>query len=68
VGVLVLLKKSLYVGNKFWMYFVDLIAVSLVSWRAIMAGGRSLWVMSSCMLGSAVSKEATFQVMMWFGC
>ena len=27
-----LLKKSLYSGNRFCMYFVDLVAVSLVSW------------------------------------
>ena len=27
-----LLKMSLYLGNKFCMYFVDLVAVSLVSW------------------------------------
>ena len=27
-----LLKISLYSGNRFCMYFVDLVAISLVSW------------------------------------
>ena len=32
-----LLKISLYSGNKFCMYFVDLVAVSLVSWILMIA-------------------------------
>jgi hypothetical protein len=33
----VLLKMSLYSGNRFCIYFVDLVAVSLVSWMFIIA-------------------------------
>ena len=32
VSACVLLKISLYSGNRFCMYFVDLFVVSLVSW------------------------------------
>ena len=38
VSACVLLKISLYCGNRFCMYFVDLVAVSLVSCMVIMAG------------------------------
>jgi hypothetical protein len=31
VGVLVLLNISLYVGNRFWIYFIDFVAVVFVS-------------------------------------
>ena len=40
------------------MYLVDLVAVNLVSWIAIMAG-IMCWIMS-CRLGSAVLSEDAF--------
>ena len=33
----VLLKISLYCGNRFWIYFVDFVVVSLVSWMVMIA-------------------------------
>lgn len=38
VGACVLLKINLYFGNDFWIYLVDLLAVSLVSWIEIVVG------------------------------
>jgi hypothetical protein len=62
VGVLVLLNINLYLGNNFWMYFVDFIAVSLVSWRAIIEGSSDGCLIRSWRFGKAVVKEARFQV------
>lgn len=35
---LVLLKKSLYCGNNFWIYLVDLVVDNFVSQRTIIVG------------------------------
>jgi hypothetical protein len=37
VGVLVLLNISLYVGNRFCIYFLDFVATIFVSWKAMIA-------------------------------
>jgi hypothetical protein len=44
VGVFMLLNIILYCGNNLCRYLVDLDAVSLVSWMAIMDGGEGLFV------------------------
>jgi hypothetical protein len=44
VVVVVLLNSILYCGNILCKYLVDLDAVSLVSWIAIMDGGVGLFV------------------------
>lgn len=56
-----LLKMSLKSGNRFCMYFVDLVAVILVSCIVMIAG---LLVMSCWRLGRAVFKDAAFHVVM----
>jgi hypothetical protein len=38
VNACVLLNISLYCGNRFCMYFVDFVAVNLVSWIVIIVG------------------------------
>jgi hypothetical protein len=58
--VLVSLKLSLYVEIKFCMYFVDLIAINLVSWKVIMASSIMEYFISSCKLSWAVLREETF--------
>ena len=65
VKVCVLLKINLYCGNKFWIYFVDFVVVSLVSCIAIIA--RGLWVrsMRSWRLGRAVFSDEAFHVIMY---
>ena len=59
VMLCVLLKNSLYWGNK---YFVDLVAVSLVSWMVMI--DEDCWgsVISSCRHGMAVFSEEAFHV------
>jgi hypothetical protein len=52
-------------GNRFCMYFVDLVAINLVSCRAITVGGLVGELTSSCMLGRDVLREATFYVTIW---
>jgi hypothetical protein len=49
----VLLNIILYCGNILCRYLVDLEAVSLVSWMAIMEGGMDLFI-SACSPGMAV--------------
>ena len=61
----VLLKMNLYWGNKFWMYFVDFVAVSLVSWMIIIVVFICVWVMRPCKLGKVVLSEDTFEVIMF---
>ena len=51
VSVCVLLNISLWLGNRFCMYFVDLVAVTLVSCIVIMAGFCAI---SRCKLGRVV--------------
>jgi hypothetical protein len=65
VGVFVLLNINLYVGKRFWMYFVDFVAVILVSWRAISAGSPFGCFIRSCKFGKEVVKAATFHVIIW---
>ena len=60
VSVWVLLNISLWWGNKFCMYFVDLVAVTLVSCIVIMVG---FCVISKCRFGRAVFSAAAIQVM-----
>ena len=43
------------------MYFVDLVALSFVSWMAIIAGFILMDLIRSWMFGSAMFKEAAFQ-------
>ena len=56
-----LLKINLYCGKRFWIYLVDLVAISLVSWMAIMAGFVCRII--SCRLGSAVFSDDAFHEM-----
>ena len=37
VSACILLNINLYCGNKFWIYFVDFVAVILVSWIIMIA-------------------------------
>lgn len=61
----VLLKKNLYCGNNFWIYFVDLVAESLVSWMVIIEGGFWGVVIKSCKHGMEVLSEEAFHVIAW---
>ena len=61
----VLLKINLYWGNKFWMYFMDFVNVSLVSWMIIIAVFICVWIMRPCKLGKVVLSEDTFEVIMF---
>ena len=66
-----LLKMSLYSGNKFCIYFVDLVAVSLVSWMYIIAVLLKDWFIRLCKFGRAVLSDEAFQVIMfvsWLVC
>jgi hypothetical protein len=57
--VFVLLNNILYCGNILCRYLVDLEAVSLVSWMAIMEGGMGLFI-SACSPGMAVLSAPQF--------
>ena len=59
VSACVLLNISLYCGNRFCMYFVDFVAVSLVSCIVIIAG---LFDISLCKFGRAVFRDEAFHV------
>ena len=65
VSACVLLKVSLYCGNRFCMYLVDLDAVHLVSCMVIMANVSCEWWIMYCMLDSVVLNDAVFHVMIW---
>jgi hypothetical protein len=65
VGVLVLLNISLYVGNRFWINFVDFVVVIFVSWKAIIVGSPFDYFIKSCKFGNEVVKDATFHVIIW---
>ena len=58
----VLLNKSLYWENNFCKYFIDFVAKSLVSWKAIRAGFGEHCVMNLCKLERVVLRELTFHV------
>jgi hypothetical protein len=61
----VLLKMSLNSGNKFCMYFVDLFAVSLVSWMWMIAMWFGESFIKLCRLGRAVLRDEAFHVIMF---
>ena len=66
VNMCVLLNINLWFENRFCMYFVDLVAVTLVSCIVTIA---SFCAMSRCRFGRAVFSDAAFQVVMcvfWF--
>ena len=62
VRVCVLLNISLLLGNRFCMYFVDLVAVTLVSCIVMIVG---LLIMSCCRFGRVVFRDVAFHVVMW---
>ena len=59
----VLLKKSLYWGNRFCTCLVDLVAESLVSWMVMIDGGCREFAIRSCRHGIAVLSEEAFHIM-----
>ena len=68
VSACVLLKMSLNSGNRFCIYFVDLFAVSLVSWICMIAVlFRELFI-KFCRFGSDVLSDDAFQVIMFVSC
>ena len=69
VSACVLLNISLYCGNRFCMYFVDFVAVSLVSCIVIIAGSFGVFDISWWRFGKDVFNEEAFHVIMcvlWF--
>jgi hypothetical protein len=64
VNAWVLLNISLYFGNKFCIYFVDFVAVSLVSCIVMIVGFVILSAIKLCMFGKVVFKDEVFHVMM----
>ena len=60
-----LLKMSLNSGNRFCMYFVDLFAVSLVSWICMSVVLFRELLIRFCKFGSAVLSEEAFQVIIF---
>ena len=63
-----LLKMSLNSGNRFCMYFVDLFAVSLVSWMCMVAMLFSELFIRLCRFGSEVLSDDAFHVIMFVSC
>ena len=64
VDVCVLLNINLYCGNKFYMYFMDFVAVNLVSCMVIIAGLTGVFDMSWWRFGKVVFSEEAFYVIM----
>ena len=63
-----LLKMSLNSGNRFCMYFVDLFAVSLVSWICMIdVLFRELFI-RLCRFGNDVLSDDAFHVIMFVSC
>jgi hypothetical protein len=60
VSLCVLLNMSLYFGNILIRYFVDFVAVNLVSWSGMKAD--VFYCISFRMFGSAVFSDTTFYV------
>ena len=60
-----LLKISLKSGNRFCMYFVDLFAVSLVSWICIIAVLFSELFIRFCRFGNDVLSDDAFHVIIF---
>ena len=63
-----LLKMSLNSGNRFCMYFVDLFAVSLVSWICMIAALFSGLFTKLCKFGSDVLSDDAFHVIIFVSC
>ena len=64
VSACVLLNINLYWGNKFCIYFVDFVAVSLVSCIVMIAGLIGVLNISCCRFGRAVFSDEAFHVIM----
>ena len=64
VRVCVLLKMSLYSGNRFCIYLVDLVAVSFVSCMFMIAVFVGVLFMRLCKFGRVVLSDDAFQVIM----
>ena len=64
VNACVLLNISLYCGNRFWMYFVDFVAVNLVSCIVMIAGLFGMFDISLWRFGRAVLSDEAFHVIM----
>jgi hypothetical protein len=64
VRACVLLKISLYYGNKFCVYFVDFIAVSLVYCMVMIAGLVMVFAIMLYMFGRGMFRDEAFHVMM----
>ena len=60
-----LLKISLNSGNRFCMYFVDLFAVSLVSWICMIAVLFSELFIRFCRFGNEMLSDDAFHVIMF---
>src|ERR1700738_5646034 len=68
VSACVLLKMSLNSGNRFCIYFVDLFAVSLVSWICMIAVlFRELFI-RLCRFGNDVLSDDAFHVIIFVSC
>ena len=68
VSACVLLKMSLNSGNRFCIYFVDLFAVSLVSWICMIdVLFRELFI-KLCRFGNDVLSDDAFQVILFVSC
>ncbi len=63
-----LLKMSLNSGNRFCMYFVDLFAVSLVSWICMIDVLFSELYIRLCRFGNDVLSDDAFHVIMFVSC
>ena len=64
VRACVLLKINLYSRNKFCIYFVDFVAVSLVSYIVMIVGLVAMFEIRLCMFGKVVFKDEAFHVML----
>jgi hypothetical protein len=65
VRACVLLKISLYYGNRFCIYFVDFVAVSLVSCIMMIVGFVVVFEIKLYMFGRVVFKDEAFHMMMY---
>ena len=63
-----LLKISLNSGNRFCMYFVDLFAVSLVSWICMIDVLNKELLIMLCRFGNDVLSDDAFHIIMFVSC
>ena len=63
-----LLKMSLNSGNRFCIYFVDLFAVSLVSWICMIVVLFGELFIRLCKFGNNVLSDDAFHVIMFVSC